>query len=100
MNSLFYMKVNDELCIVNFNEFYEENCFVDLNLGFQGQSSFFFRKDESFKSKRAMGIAHVNPIYFDSTESRWGKEARTIFFGVKKPFTTFYEFDYRTNDRS
>ena len=90
---------DEELCIVNFDEAYENNFFVDKSLGHQGQASFFIRKKEPFKKRAALGVAHVYPGY----NQRGGqiiREARTIFFGIKSPYNSFYEFDFNKNDRS
>jgi hypothetical protein len=38
------MMEDEELCIVNFDEAYENNLFFDKSLGHQGQASFFIRK--------------------------------------------------------
>ncbi len=59
------MMEDEELCIVNFNENCEENCFVDASLGHQGQSSFQIKKTEVFKKKSALGLAHINSSYLD-----------------------------------
>jgi hypothetical protein len=93
------MMEDEELCIVNFDEAYENNFFVDKSLGHQGQASFFIRKKEPFKKRAALGVAHVYPRY----SQRGGqiiREARTIFFGIKSPYNSFYEFDFNKKDRS
>ena len=93
------MMEDEELCIVNFDEAYENNMFVDKTLGHQGQASFLLRKKEPFKKRAALGLAHVYPRC-GQIGGQIIREARTIFFGIKRPYNSFYEFDFNKNDRS
>ena len=44
-------------------------------------------------------MAHVYPVHTQRA-GQIIREARTIFFGIKSPYKSFYEFDFNKNDRS
>ena len=94
---LFYYSLDSKFFFQEFDENYEEKCFVDKIYGKQILPQLGIGK--VFQKREAVGVAHIRPSYVVEQTGERVYEDRSLIFGRKKPYNCIYEacFDFFEN---